>query len=136
MFSGSWADPSIFFASNLNSRYNRKKYFHLTLSVLRLFSSTKIRAQAKIDNFAFENSNIIIEGLFWNRKDYFRRKKFETQKNHFINKFYFWPKFFSYRFLLKFEKLCDSNKSWMIFSEKRFPTTSPFLIFRNKFING
>ena len=26
-------------------------------------TSTKIRPQAKIDNFAFKNSNIIIEGL-------------------------------------------------------------------------
>ena len=30
---------------------------------------TKIRPQAKIDNFAFKNSNIINEGLFWKRKD-------------------------------------------------------------------
>ena len=29
----------------------------------------KIRPQAKIDNFAFKNMNIIIEGLFWKRKD-------------------------------------------------------------------
>ena len=41
-----------------------------------------------IDNFAFKNSNINIEGLFWKRKDYFTWKKFETQKNNFINKFY------------------------------------------------
>ena len=38
---------------------------------LRLFSSSKIRPQAKIDNFVFKNSNVIIEGLFWKRKDYF-----------------------------------------------------------------
>ena len=31
----------------------------------------KIRPQAKIANFAFKNSNIIIEGLFWKRKDQF-----------------------------------------------------------------
>ena len=31
---------------------------------LRKFTSTKIRSQAKIDNFAFKNSNTIIEGLF------------------------------------------------------------------------
>ena len=30
---------------------------------LGYFSSTKIRSQTKIDNFAFKNSNIIIEGL-------------------------------------------------------------------------
>ena len=29
----------------------------------------KIRPQVKIDNFALKNSNIIIEGLFWKRKD-------------------------------------------------------------------
>ena len=31
--------------------------------------STKIRPQVKIDNFALKNSNIIIEGLSWKRKD-------------------------------------------------------------------
>ena len=36
----------------------------LIQETLGLFSSTKIRPQAKIDNFAFKNSNIIIEGLF------------------------------------------------------------------------
>ena len=61
-------------------------------------SITKIRPQAKIDNFAFKNSNIIIEGLIWKRKDYFSWKKFKTQKNNFINKFYFCINLFSYRF--------------------------------------
>ena len=56
-------------------------------------------------------------------------KKNLKQKNNFINKFYFWPNFFPYRFLPNFKKLCDSNKSRIVFSEKRFPTTSPFLIF-------
>ena len=42
--------------------------------------STKIRPQAKIDNFAFNSSNIIIEGLIQKRKDYFSLKKFEMQK--------------------------------------------------------
>ena len=36
----------------------------------------KIRPQEKIDNFAFKNSNIIIEGLISKRKDYFSWKKF------------------------------------------------------------
>ena len=76
-----------------------------------------------MDNFAFKNSNIIIEGLFSKRKDYFIRTKFEIQKNNFINKFYFWPNFFSYRFLSNFKKLCDYNKSWIIFTEKRFAIT-------------
>ena len=57
--------------------------------------STKIRPQAKIGNFAFKNNNIIIEGLIWKNKDYFPWKKFETQKNNFINKFYFCPNIFS-----------------------------------------
>ena len=38
-------------------------------------SSTKIRHQAKVDNFSFKNSNIIIEGLIRKRKDYFQWKK-------------------------------------------------------------
>ena len=38
--------------------------FSIFLSALRYFSSTKIRPQEKINNFAFKNSNIIIEGLF------------------------------------------------------------------------
>ena len=97
---------------------------------------TKIRPQAKIANFAFKNSNIIIEGLIWKRKDYFSWKKFETQKNNVINQFYFCPNFFSYRFLPNFKKWCDSNKSWIIFSEERFPAISPFLIFKNEFFNG
>ena len=40
-------------------------------------SFTKIRPQAEIDNFAFKNSNIIIEGLIWKRNEYFSWKKFE-----------------------------------------------------------
>ena len=59
---------------------------HLYLC-LRQFSSTKIKPQAKIDNFSFKNSNIIIDGCF--------------EKE---------PNFFSYRFLPNFKKLCDSNK--------------------------
>ena len=55
---------------------------------------TKIRPQAKIDNFSFKNSNIIIEGLIWKRKDYFSWKKFETQKNKVINKFSFAQTYF------------------------------------------
>ena len=53
---------------------------------------------AKIDNFAFKNSDIIIEGLIWKRKDYFSWTKFETQKNNVINKFYFCLNLFSYHF--------------------------------------
>ena len=31
--------------------------------------------------------------------------------NNAFNKFYFYPNFFSYRFILNFQKLCDSDKS-------------------------
>ena len=48
-----------------------------------------MRPQVKIDNFAFKNSNIIIEGLIWKKKDYFQWEKFEMQKNNVFNKFYF-----------------------------------------------
>ena len=51
-----------------------------------------------MDNFAFRNSNIIIKGLNWKKKDYFSWKKFETQKNNLINNFYFCSNLFSYRF--------------------------------------
>ena len=80
----------------------------------------KIRPQAKIDNFSFENSNIIIEGLIWKRKDYFSIKKFETQKNNFINKFYFCPNIFSYRFEPNLKKWFDTNKSRFTFFKKKF----------------
>ena len=80
---------------------------------------TKIRTQTKIDNFAFKNSNIIIEGPIWMRKDYFSWKKFEIQKNNVINKFYFCPILFSYRFESNFWKWCDSNKLWFIFFRKK-----------------
>ena len=97
---------------------------------------TKLRPQAKIDNFAFKNINIIIEGQIWNRKDYFSWKKFDTQKNNFINKFYFCSNLFSYRFLPNFKKLCDFNKLRLIFLGKRFSTTWPFPIFETEFFNG
>ena len=54
----------------------------------------KIRPQAKIDNFSFEISNIIIEGVILKRKDYLPWKKFQMQKNNALNKFYFYPNFF------------------------------------------
>ena len=54
----------------------------------------KIRLQAKISNFTFKNSNIIIGGIISKREDYFPRKTFEKQKNYFINTFYFCSKFF------------------------------------------
>ena len=67
-------------------------------------TTRKIRPQAKIDNFAFKNSNIIIEGLIWKRKDYFLWKKFETQKNNVINKF-FLPKLIFLSLRAKFLKM-------------------------------
>ena len=46
----------------------------------KVVRSRKLEPQAKIDNFDFKNSNIIIEGLIWKRKDYFSWKRFDTQK--------------------------------------------------------
>ena len=40
-------------------------------SHIKVVRSRKLDLQEKIDNFAFKNSNIVIEGLFWKRKDYF-----------------------------------------------------------------
>ena len=44
---------------------------HMPEIIFKGSSSTNIRPQEKIDNFAFKNSNIINEGLIWERKDYF-----------------------------------------------------------------
>ena len=52
--------------------HGKKRFAAVTRSRVltsKLRRSTKIRPEAKIDNFAFKNSNIIIEGLFWKRKD-------------------------------------------------------------------
>ena len=68
------------------------------------------------------------------RKDHFLWKKFETQKNNFINKFYLCPNLFSYRFLPNFKKWCDSNKSWFILLGKRFSTKWTFPIFEIELI--
>ena len=51
--------------------------------------STKIRPQAIIDNFAFKNSNIIIEGLFWKRKE----KNLKYRKIILLINFIFAPTF-------------------------------------------
>ena len=106
-----------------------KKFFGKTTFFRVIHDPRKVDLRQK-------NSNIIIEELFWKRKDYFSWKKFETQKSNFINKFYFCPNCFSYRFLPNFKEFRDSNESWIIFSEKRFSTTSPFPIFENKFFNS
>ena len=39
-----------------------------------------MKPQAKIDNFAFKNSNIILEGLIWKRKDYFTGNNLKYKK--------------------------------------------------------
>ena len=67
-------------------------------------------------------------------KRLFSMEKFEIQKNNLINKFYFFPNLFSYRFEPNFQKWCDSNKSRFIFLGKRFSTTWPFLIFEIELI--
>ena len=51
----------------INYIFHKTEDYSIKLCILNVctsFSSTKIRPQAKIDNFAFKNSNIIIEGLF------------------------------------------------------------------------
>ena len=77
-----------------------------------------IRPQAKIDNFTFKNSNIIIEGLIWKREDDLSGKEFEMQINNVFKKFLFLPNFFPYCFIQNFTKWCDSNRSRIIFQEK------------------
>ena len=37
----------------------------------KVFQPRKIKSQTKIHNFAFKNSNIVIEGIIQKRKDYF-----------------------------------------------------------------
>ena len=54
----------------------------------------KIRPQAKIDNFAFKNSNTIIEGLFRKREDYFKEKNLQHRKIILLINFIFDPTFF------------------------------------------
>ena len=107
-------------------------FLRLSHFLIKGSSFTKIRPQAKIDNFAFKNSNIIIEGRILKRKDSFSWKKFETQKNNFIKKYYFCPNLFSYRFEPNFKKLCDSNKSRFIFLGKRFSTNMIASYFWNR----
>ena len=68
----------------VKKRLDRSRVIDNNVYTLSCFSSRKIRPQSKIDNFAFKNNNIIIEGLFWKRKDYFTGKKVETQKNNFM----------------------------------------------------
>ena len=57
--------------SNFNQKkiHSEKKCVENVIEVVR---SRKIRPQAKIHNFAFKYSNIVIEGIIQKRKDYFR----------------------------------------------------------------
>ena len=64
---------------------------------------------------------LLLKGYFGREKINFHEKIIEIQKNNVINKFYFCPNFFSYRFLSNFKKLCDFNKLQITFSRKRFP---------------
>ena len=86
--------------SEINKNMKSIEYFFKSLGLktwphsIYGSSSTEIGHQAKIDNFSFKNSNFIIEGLIWNRKDYFPWIKFKMQKNNVFNKFYFCRTFF------------------------------------------
>ena len=48
----------------------------------------KIRPQAKIDNFAFKYSNIIIEGVIWKKKK-FHEKSLKHKKIFILAQTYF-----------------------------------------------
>ena len=54
----------------------------------------KSRPRAKMDNFVFKNSNIIIEGLILKTKDYFPWKKFKSRKIMYLTNFYSYGTFF------------------------------------------
>ena len=60
-----------------------------------LTDSEKIRPQAKIHNFAFNYSNIVIEGIIQKKKDYFLLKNL---KSNVFNKFHFQVIFFHIAF--------------------------------------
>ena len=47
-------------------------------TTLKYNSSAKIRPQVKIHDFAIKNSNIVIEGIIWKKRDYLPRNIFET----------------------------------------------------------
>ena len=63
---------------------------------------------------------VIIKGLIWNIKDYFPWKKLEIQRSNAFNQFYFYPNFFSYRFIPNFKKSRDSNEWRIIFRGRKF----------------
>ena len=71
---------------------------------------------------------LILKGYFEGEKIIFHEKNLK-HKNNCINKCYFCPNFFSYRFIPNFKKLCDFNKLRITLSRKRFFTTWPFPIF-------
>ena len=52
--------------------------------------------------------------------------------SYIIQFVFFYPR----NYISNFKELCDSNKSRIILSEKRFSTTSSFPIYENKFFNG
>ena len=73
----------------------KREYYYKNLF---LSSFTKIRPQAKIDNFAFKNSNIIIEGSIWKKKKIiFHEKNLKHKKIILLIKFFsfliFWKQF-------------------------------------------
>ena len=63
---------------NLISNFLKKilpKVVNLKLPTLIKVQPRKLDLRQKIDNFAFKNSNIIIEGLIWKRKESFFQEK-------------------------------------------------------------
>ena len=81
----------------------------------------------KISQYS-EIAILLLKSYFEKEKIILQEKNLKHRKISLLINFIFDPTFF-YRFLPNFKKLCDSNKSWIIFSEKWFPTTSAFLFF-------
>ena len=93
---------------------------------LSQFSSTKIITQAKIDNFAFKNSNIIIEGYSEREKVILHEKNLKHKKIILLINFIFDPTFFLIAFyqILKNYAILINHESF--FQRKDFPQLHRF----------
>ena len=82
----------------------------------------KIRPRQKQIILPSRIAIFLLKGSF-KRGKIILRTKFRTQTNNFINKFYLYLNTFSYCFKPNFQKLCDFNKSQIIFSGRKFSET-------------
>ena len=90
------------------------------------FASTKIRPQEKIDNFAFKNSNIIIEGHFERERIILHEQNLKHRKIILLINFIFAPTFFliaSYQILENYAILINYKS---LFQENDFPQLHRF----------